>query len=114
VDKTELLARIQDLDLMIHEVTDPASKGQEEGLGFAVIGLERLKEARRKLEEQVDRRSLSLYERVRSKYGRAVVPFQGKLCLGCFMTVPTSTLSRRKEGDELLLCENCGRILYWL
>lgn len=114
MDRTELLARLQDLDLMIQEVTDPKSKGQEEGLGFDVGGLERLTEARKTLEAQIDRRSLSHYERVRSKYGRAVVPFQGKICLGCFMGVPTSTLSRRREGGELLLCENCGRILYWL
>jgi predicted nucleic acid-binding Zn-ribbon protein len=86
-------------------------KGQEENLGFAVAGLAQLQDARKKLEVQMDRRVLSLYERVRAKYGRAVVPFEGKICLGCFMAVPTSTLSRQR-GDALLICENCGRILY--
>lgn len=33
-------------------------------------------------------------------------------CSGCFMSLPSATLLSLKEGDQLVLCDNCGRIIY--
>ena len=109
-----LLVALQDLDLMIRESHDPEKKCEEEDLGFALKNLETLQTARGKLAEQIGPRWLGLYERVSKRYGRAVVPVEGRVCLGCFVTLPTSVVPRRLEDSEIALCENCGRILYWL
>ncbi|MFH0777415.1 MAG: C4-type zinc ribbon domain-containing protein [Candidatus Eisenbacteria bacterium] len=108
------LVALQDLDLMIREAADPESKGEEENLGFKLRNLETLQTARGKLAEETGAKWLGLYERVSRRYGRAVVPVQGRVCLGCFMTLPTSVVPRKLEDSEITLCENCGRILYWL
>ena len=34
-----------------------------------------------------------------------------RVCLGCFVTLPTS--ASPGVGESLTLCESCGRILYW-
>ena len=33
-------------------------------------------------------------------------------CSGCFMSLPSATLLSLKEGEKLVLCDNCGRIIY--
>lgn len=109
-----LLVMLQDLDLLIREAHDPESKGEEEDLGFELKNLETLHTARAKLAEQIGPRWLVLYERVAKRYGRAVVPVEGRVCLGCFVTLPTSIVPKRLEDSEISICENCGRILYWL
>jgi predicted nucleic acid-binding Zn-ribbon protein len=109
-----LLVTLQDLDLMIRESHDPQSKGEEEDLGFEFKNLGTLQTARGKLAEQIGPRWLNLYERVARRYGRAVVPVEGRVCLGCFVTLPTSIAPKKLEDSEITICENCGRILYWL
>ncbi len=108
-ESIRLLVALQDLDLMIKE-----SKQEEESLGFKIQNLAKLKEAREKLAKQIDEKWLAMYERVSLRHGRAVVPVQGGVCLGCFMGLPTSHQSSPKRGEDVSVCENCGRILYWL
>ncbi len=109
-----LLVTLQDLDLLIREAHDPESKGEEEDLGFELKNLGTLQTARAKLAEQIGPRWLGLYERVAKRYGRAVVPVEGRVCLGCFVTLPTSIVPKKLEDSDVCVCENCGRILYWL
>ena len=82
-------------------------------MGFDVRGLNLLVAARDKLRGEIPRKWLVLYERLASHYGRAVVPVEDRICLGCFMTLPTSATPLSAENDDPSLCENCGRILYW-
>ncbi len=112
--KLRLLVALQDLDLMIREAHDPEASSEEENLGFSLKNLETLQTTRGKLAEQIGPRWLNLYERVSKRYGRAVVPVEDRVCLGCFVTLPTSTAPKKLEDSDLQICENCGRILYWL
>lgn len=112
--KIRHLVELQDLDLMIRDARDPEASGEEENLGFSLKNLETLQTARARLAEQIGPRWLSLYERLSKRYGRAVVPVQDRVCLGCFVTLPTSMAPKKLEDSEIQVCENCGRILYWL
>ena len=52
---------------------------------------------------------------MKKRYGRAVVPVEGQVCLGCFMGLPTKNVGvSGSRDDRVETCENCGRILYWL
>jgi hypothetical protein len=108
-EKLRLLVALQDLDLMIRE-----SKQEEESLGFKIQNLEKLHAARQHLAEQIQAEWLRLYDRVGKRQGRAVVPVEAGICLGCFIGLPTSAQIKPKEGEKIRVCENCGRILYWL
>ncbi|MCK4412455.1 MAG: hypothetical protein KAY32_02805 [Candidatus Eisenbacteria sp.] len=113
-DRVQRLAQLQDLELMIREVEDPASKMKEEALGFSVEGLAQLQNARSRLLKQIPKQDLRAYQRIRRKYDRAVVPVMNRICLGCFQALPTSVTRNVSEAGPLPICENCGRILYWL
>ena len=122
-DALARLVKLQDMDNMIRD----AAAGTEKTLGFAVGGLPVLQAAREKLCADIPRRWLGLYERLQARYGRAVVPVEDRICLGCFVTLPTGASAwftdspdpsgtRRASEDEPQLpqlCESCGRILYW-
>ena len=107
------LVALQDLDLMIREAKDPERATQEEELGFELKGVEKLEKTRERLAKQIDERLLQTYERMSRRFTRVVVPVEGKVCLGCFMGLPTAT-RRNPEPRTIEICENCGRILYRL
>jgi predicted nucleic acid-binding Zn-ribbon protein len=99
---------LQDLDIMIKEISEVKE------LGFEVQGKDKLEEARAELVNKIDKPMLSNYERLKSKYKRAIVPVKGDTCLGCFMRLPTSLSARGRDDSSVIYCEGCGRILYWL
>ncbi len=56
---------------------------------------------------------VSIYERLRRrKAGRAVALVKDGLCQGCRMSPPTSQVQHARSGNELVFCNNCGRILH--
>ncbi len=113
-ERVQRLAQLQDLELMIREVEDPDSKEREEALGFSVNGLAQLRKAHDRLLKIISKQDLRVYQRVRRRYDRAVVPVMNRICLGCFQELPTSRTPEVADGDPLPTCESCGRILYWL
>jgi predicted nucleic acid-binding Zn-ribbon protein len=112
-DKLDALFRLQDLDIMIREAQDPEMKSREEEMGFRLT-LDKLLTARARLAEKVDPLDLRLYERIARRHHHGIVPVEERTCLGCYMALPTSAVSQRSDPDHLRVCENCGRILYWL
>jgi len=57
----------------------------------------------------------SLYERISLRMGgRALSPVTDDFCTLCHMRIRPQMLSQLIEKNEILLCENCGRILYWV
>ncbi len=51
------------------------------------------------------------YERLRErKGGIAIAQLQGSMCGACRMTIPLNQIQKARLG--MLLCDNCGRILY--
>ena len=67
------------------------------------------------IEPHVERRPLSLYNRIRRvvKGGVAVVSVQKNSCGGCFRLLAPQRMVEARRGDTLMRCENCGRIVVW-
>lgn len=107
-----LLVALQDLEEMISEAEDGASRRKLEAMGFPVTGLDRLREAREALEAQIAPQLLGRFRRLTERAGRAVVPVVGNCCTGCFSSLPPSYVSST-HAQRVLACEACGRILYW-
>ena len=72
-----------------------------------------LETKRNQILPEIDKSSLSRYERVlENKKGLAIVPVKGNSCGGCFMNVPEQSINEIKMQDKLIFCEMCARILY--
>jgi predicted nucleic acid-binding Zn-ribbon protein len=56
---------------------------------------------------------LKRYDRLRpTKNGVAIVAIvDGNMCGGCNMGLPSSVVTRVREGSAVVLCDNCERLL---
>ncbi|MEW5718168.1 MAG: C4-type zinc ribbon domain-containing protein [Chloroflexota bacterium] len=56
--------------------------------------------------------ALRTYDHLRkAKGGRAVVQIKRDACGACGVATPTGLVHRAREGNEIVLCSGCGRIL---
>ena len=62
----------------------------------------------------IDGEILNKYEKIRTKRGKGIVHINDRICVGCNMRIPTYLLKDLKKGDEIIYCESCGRILYYM
>ena len=85
----------------------------EEETKKMVLEVESLKKQRALLTEKVDKIVLAKYDRIiKSKDGLAVVPVAGESCQGCFRILPPQVIHEIRMKKDLVVCENCARILY--
>jgi predicted nucleic acid-binding Zn-ribbon protein len=74
-------------------------------------------EERKQKAARLDRQTLSIYERVRKgRGGQAVVRVSDgrQACSGCYKTLPPQRIQELKRQDQIITCQNCGRILIWV
>lgn len=70
---------------------------------------------RQELTKSLDRKALTVYERIRKgKGGMAVVPLRKRACGGCFKQIPPQLVQQIRRGDRIYTCDSCGRILIWV
>lgn len=55
---------------------------------------------------------LAKYKEIRKQSIPPMAKLSGSRCSGCNMGLPSAVARRITEGDELVVCDNCGRILY--
>ena len=75
--------------------------------------VEALNAQRGALAGKIDKLALAKYDRIiKSKDGLAVVPVAGGSCQGCFRLLPSQVIHEIRMKKDLVICENCARILY--
>ena len=74
--------------------------------------LEESKKQLQSLEKNVDKKTLERYKSVKRSTRMPVVKVIDNQCGGCMMQLSAVLARRLKESDEIIECENCGRILY--
>jgi predicted nucleic acid-binding Zn-ribbon protein len=62
------------------------------------------------VEEDLRRR----YEMICSRRGGvAVVEIRSGICQGCHMNIPPQLFNQIQRNEQVFLCPNCQRMLYW-
>jgi len=57
---------------------------------------------------------LGLYKKIyENNSGVALSPVTDDFCSVCQIRIRPQVINELKEGKKIILCENCGRILYW-
>ncbi|MFQ5707708.1 MAG: zinc ribbon domain-containing protein [bacterium] len=107
-NQLDFLVALQDIDIMIRDIEEVKE------IGFDVTGREKLQEARDELVGKISKPLFSNYEKLKRRYRRPIVPVKDDVCLGCFMRIPTSLYTRGRSDQQVITCEGCGRILYWI
>ena len=77
--------------------------------------IEKLTQEKEKLLDQIPPSQAKLYNDLsKKKNGIALSPVKDEFCSMCHMRVRPQILNELKVEKEIIFCENCGRILYWL
>jgi hypothetical protein len=77
--------------------------GDEKGKREAALA-----ELRAKIPAQI----LAHYDRLVARGKKGLAAVRGQVCSGCHMQVPLGVVMTLKHGDDIQLCESCGRYLY--
>ncbi len=74
-----------------------------------------LKTQRDDLILDADPEVLQIYERLlRNKKDRVIVAIENRTCSGCHIVLTAQHENMVRKGTNLVFCEHCSRILYWL
>ena len=65
-------------------------------------------ELRAKIPPQI----LAHYDRLVAKGKKGITLVRDQVCTGCHMRVPIGGIMALKHGEDIQLCESCGRYLY--
>ncbi|MFH1258800.1 MAG: C4-type zinc ribbon domain-containing protein [Elusimicrobiota bacterium] len=74
-------------------------------------------EKRKILAGKISATLLARYEMIRKSKGKggiALAVVEGEVCGGCRRSLPHNLINEARKGKDLVYCENCSRILYWV
>ena len=80
---------------------------------------DRLATARKERDEvfaNLPKQMSGLYTRIKTRIrdGVAVAEARNRSCSACFMSLRPQVMAEIRRGEEVLTCDNCGRILYYV
>src|SRR5690242_7300254 len=87
------LLKIQALDFA--ETTDKTAEAQKE-----------------ELRARVPQPVLGHYDRLVARGKKGVAMVRNQVCTGCHMRLPIGTINTLMQGNDVRLCDMCGRYLY--
>jgi len=109
----ELAARAPDVERMRAEI-DVSFASLDKEHEEATRVLREFGERRKKLASQMAGPLFSTYERMsRLGRGQALSEVRNGICTACRVRVRPKIFSDVRKGEQLIICENCGRILYY-
>jgi predicted nucleic acid-binding Zn-ribbon protein len=84
----------------------------------ATIG-NRLATARKEREEvfaNLPKQMSGMYARIKARIrdGVAVAEARNRSCTACFMSLRPQVMAEIRRGEDIITCDNCGRILYYV
>ncbi len=91
---------------------DQLKAEHEKELDAGKDDIEKLRANVAKYAKNVEPELMEKYKQIKQQRPNPVAYFKNKRCQGCNMELPSSQLQELKAGTKIILCENCGRILY--
>ena len=71
---------------------------------------------RERLIQSMPKQMLTLYDRIRTRIrgGIAVAEARNNSCSACSMSLRPELMAKIRRGEELIICDNCNRILFYV
>lgn len=125
-EEIELMTRLDTLEPQLEgtrvkmEETTAANTAKieefERNLGSLDADIQERRLKRNALLEGINKRLLSMYNRLRRGRNAVAVARVGMAkfsCTGCYKHLPPQRIVELRRGNSVINCENCGRILVW-
>lgn len=106
--KDESMIKLQETE--IGEKSTKISTEKEEKLAE----IDSLKKEEDKASAGIDKNVLFKFERIiRQKQGLGIVPVKGYVCTGCHMILPAQFVNEVRQGNKIIFCPYCSRVLFY-
>jgi predicted nucleic acid-binding Zn-ribbon protein len=91
-------------------------KAFEEQTKNQIEELEQIKTKREEIYNSMPKNVSATFNRIatRIRDGIAVAEVKNAACSACFMALRPQMFAEIRRGDEIITCENCNRILYYI
>ncbi|MBS0623082.1 MAG: zinc ribbon domain-containing protein [Verrucomicrobia bacterium] len=104
--KENLKATHDNSTILEGEILESINKINQEG--------RELLEQREVMTKQVNGELFKIYERLlKNKKDRVLVPIENRTCSGCHIVLTPQHENLVRQGDRLVFCEHCSRVLFW-
>ena len=104
--ETELKEKSVEIDSDIESLKKKADEIEKE--------LKLKEKERSKISIDIDPAHLMKYERLgKMKINNSVVRVKKGVCGGCFMNLPPQLYNEMQRDQDLKICPNCNRLIYW-
>lgn len=80
-------------------------------LDFAAIPDKNADASREELRARVPQPILGHYDRLVARGKKGVAVVRNQVCTGCHMRLPIGTINTLMQGQDIQLCDTCGRYL---
>ncbi len=122
LEKMEEIEKAQSLVKEAEAVVSSAKKDFEEHqkeinkkIEEVKVQIENIQKERDEAVKNVSPEFLKKYEIIlKNKHGAAIVAVENKTCQGCHMTLPPNVINEVKRGTNVVVCDNCARILFYV
>jgi len=126
--ETKILELIEKVDKLEGNIDDFRKKAEEilkqnesqlkilkEKMDSVGSKISNIEAERGNIAEKVSKRTMSIYNRVHKvRGGDVVVPVKKRACGSCYKALPPHMIQEIKRGDQIITCDNCGRMLIWI
>jgi predicted nucleic acid-binding Zn-ribbon protein len=85
---------------------------QLQSLEFGGDEKEKVKADLAELRAKIPSQILAHYDRLVARGKKGLAAVRGQVCSGCHMQVPLGVVMTLKRGEDIQLCESCGRYLF--
>jgi predicted nucleic acid-binding Zn-ribbon protein len=113
----DLNEQIKQTDALIEQQETELSaqrSGVESEIAEKKAKIEDLTSREKELSAGMDQEVLFKFERIiRNKMGRGIVAIRGGVCMGCHMILPVQFANTIRQGEEIVFCPYCSRILFY-
>jgi len=113
-DLNEQIKQNQEMIEQLEAELEERRKGVEVEVASKQAQMEALSKKEKSITPDLDPEVLFKFERIiRNKMGRGIVAIKGGVCLGCNMILPAQFANTVRQGEEIVFCPYCSRILYY-
>ncbi len=120
----ELIEKVEKMEGSIGDLKEKADEVKEQNAQQLSILQEKMdsvgtkitmkEDERNNIAVRVPKRTMSVYERVRkNRGGDVVITVKKRACGACYKALPPHRIQEIKRGDQIITCDNCGRMLVW-
>ncbi len=113
---SEMSSSLKDLEDLIASTESEVNSSEQnlnKQLDDCSSSIASLTKKEEKMSDGIDSETLIKFQRIIRRNRKGIVAVKGKVCDGCHMILPAQFANEVRQGDKIMFCPYCSRILFY-